>query len=399
MLFVSLTQLLLLGLLVWLVWRVVFKKTEGDAGVKAKPREYLAWLGALIVLLAVILALLTPNNGAVVQVWSILSLPLKPLGLSILLLLFGLMGIKKGGITKDGENYIRIATAILLFFSIPILAFLMVQLIESDSILALQAAANRRDKVDAIVLLGQATTQQPFLEANRVHLTDASDRILQAAREYDRQLRLGNDAFIIVSAGPRPGQRLNPNQPNVPEAFAIARILKSLGIPEEAIIIEPTGVDIRTSGEAIKRKYIDEGIISKRVILVASALNMQRARQTFAQLGISTIPSPATFYTFQAGGVPRVLFTITQNGKCDTISVTFNNAREVHFSDFMPSVESLLLSTRVIDEFWSSVYYFLRGWLSTGVDPVPLPENLKCYEVSELINNEINIRHILGAIN
>ncbi|MFB2935782.1 YdcF family protein [Aerosakkonemataceae cyanobacterium BLCC-F154] len=378
MLFVTLTQLLFLVLLVWLVWRVVFKKAEGDAGVKAKPREYLAWLGALIVLLAVILALLTPNNGAVVQIWSILSLPLKPLGLSLLLLLFGLMGIKKGGITKEAENYIRIATGILLFFSIPIIAFFMVQLIESDSILALQAAVHRRDKVDAIVLLGQATTQQPFLEANRVHLTDAGDRILQAAREYDLQLKLGNDASIIVSAGPRPGQRLNPNQPNPPEAFAIARILNSLGIPKSAILIEPTGVDIRTSAEAIKRKYIDEGNMSKRIILISSALNMQRARQTFAQLGISTIPSPATFYTFQAGGVPRVLFRVTQKDKCDTISITFNNAREVQFSDFMPNVDSLLLSTRVINEFWTSVYYFLRGWLSTEVDPIPSLENIKC---------------------
>ncbi|MFB2839158.1 YdcF family protein [Floridanema evergladense] len=383
MLFLTLTQLIFLTLIVWLVWRVVFRPgKEGDAsggsagGGKYRPRDYLAWLGALIVLLAVILALLTPNNGAVVQVWSVISLPLRPLGLSILLLLFALMGIKKGAITKDAENYIKITTALLLFFSIPIIAFLMVQLIESDSIAALQIAPYRRDKVDAIVLLGQATTQQPFLEANQIHLTDAGDRILQAAAEYRQQLRLGNDAFIIVSAGPRPGQRLNPNQPNPAEAFAIANVLKSLGIPASDILIEPTGLDIRTSAEAIKRKYVDEGI--KRVILVSSALNMQRARQTFAQLGISTIPSPASFYTFQAGGVPKIIFTSTQKDRCDTISVTFRNAREVQFSDFMPNVDSLLLSTRVINEFWSSVYYFLRGWLSTTVDPIPVPPNIKC---------------------
>jgi uncharacterized SAM-binding protein YcdF (DUF218 family) len=385
MLFITLTQLIFLALIVWLVWRVVFRtRKEGDPGAggiaegKYRPRDYLAWLGALIVLLAVILALLTPNNGAVVQVWSILSLPLRPLGLSILLLLFALMGILKGGITKDAINYVKISTVLLLFFSIPIIAFLMVQLIESDSILALQAATHRRDKVDAIVLLGQATTQQPFLEANQIHLADSGDRILQAAREYDQQLRLGNDAYIIVSAGPRPGQRLNPNQPNVPEAFSIVKILKSLDIPEESILIEPTGVDIRTSAEAIKRKYVDQGIINRRIILVSSALNMQRARQTFAQLGISTLPSPATFYTFQSGGIPRIIFNTTQKEKCDVISITFRNAREVQFSDFMPNVDSLLLSTRVINEFWSSVYYFLRGWLSTGVDPVPQPQNIKC---------------------
>jgi len=326
MLFVTLTQLIFIGLLGWLVWRTAFKPpTLPEAGkkedgkpasgggggsgdgwgkVRRQPRDYLAWLGAIILILSVILAFFAPNNGAVVQIWSILSLPLKPLGLALLFLAFALGGIRNFTITKDAVWQIRCAFFILFFFSIPILAFLMAQLVESDSLAALQASYHRRDKVDAIVLLGQATTQQAFLEANQIHLTDAGDRILQANREYDQQLKLGNDPFIIVSAGPRPGQRLNPNQINPPEAFAIARILKSLGIPEESILIEPSGVDIRTSAEAIKRRYINTGMINKRVIMVSSALNMQRARQTFAQLGIQAIPSPASFFTFQSGGIP-----------------------------------------------------------------------------------------------
>lgn len=406
MLFLTLTQLIFLTLIIWATWNALFKpagpqvkkdggeKKDGDAkpgdkpaggggGVPGtvagrRPRDYLSWLGALIILMFIILAFITPNNPAVIQIWSVISFPLKPLGLAILLLSFAVAEIRHGGITRDAMRQVRAALIILVVFSVPLIAYFLVQIVEADSISALYAAPNRSEKVDAIVLLAQSTTQLTFLEPNQIHLTDAGDRVIQAVREYRQQLKLGTDPCIIVTAGPRPGITSNPNKINVSEAYDVAKLLRTLGIPQEAILIEPTGVDIHASAEAIKREYVDTGIINKRVILVSSALNMQRARQTFTQLGIQTIPSPASFYTFQSGAIPRVILTTSQRGVCDTFSITFRNTRDLLFSDFIPSVESLLLSTRVINEFWSSTYYFMRGWASSSVEPYPKAKDIKC---------------------
>ncbi len=389
--FLTLTQIMLFVLIAYLGWNAVLKpgakpadakpgegKPAGGGSGKRRPREYVAWLGAFIVFLSILLAFFSPNNPAIAEVWSVLSMPLKPLGLAILLLLFAVGdGIRNGGITKDAERQVRWAFAILLVFSLPLISYLLVQLTESDSLAALQASANRREKVSAIVLLGQATTQLTFLEVNQIHLTDAGDRIIQTAREYKQQLRLGNYPLVIVSAGPRPGLKADPNKTTVAEANDITNVLVSLGVARDDIIPEPTGVDIRTSALAVSRLQ-QKGMIGKRVILITSALNMQRARQTFAQLGIETIPSPASFFTFQAGAIPKIRLTTTQKGACDSVTISFRNVRDVLFSDFVPNVESLLLSTRVINEFWSSVYYFLRGWLANRVEPVPQVTDVKC---------------------
>lgn len=392
--FLTLTQIMLFVLIIYLVWNAIFKPAgaaapkpadpakPGEAkpggGGKRRPREYLGWLGGFILFLSVLLAFISPNNPAIAEVWSILSLPLKPLGLAILLMLFAVGdGIRNGGITKDAEKQIRVAFTILLIFSIPLIAYMLVQLTEADSLSALRASAHRREKVGAIVLLGQATTQVTFLEVNQIHLTDAGDRIIQTAREYKQQINLGSYPLVVVSAGPRPGLKADPNRNNTIEAQDITRILVSLGVLRDDIIIEPTGLDIRTSALAVK-KLVDKGVIGKRVILVSSALNMQRARQSFSLLGIQTIPSPSSFYTFGSGAIPSVRFRSTQKGTCDALTVTIRNARDIQFSDFMPSVEALLLSTRVINEFWSSVYYFLRGWLANGVDAAPPAKDVGC---------------------
>ena len=386
--FLTLTQVLLWVLLFYIVWQVLLKKDPtpkpADAkpavpgSIPKKPRDYLAWLGAFIVFLSIIWAFLTPNSPVMAEIWSVISFPLKPLGLSILLFLFALGGIRSFGITKDAWKQLTAGFMILLISSIPLVGFFLTQLTEEYSLGALRASMNRHETFDAIVLLGQATTQMTIFEPNQVHLSDAGDRVLQAAREYQQQLNLGNEPLLIVSAGPRPGLKVHSRTPVPAEADDIKKILQRLGVPGDSIFPERSGVDIRTSAEAV-RKLVDKGLIDKRVILVSSALNMQRARQTFAQLGIETIPSPASFYTFQSGSIPKVQVYFSQKGTCDSASLVFRNAREIQFSDFMPSVEGLLLTTRVVNEFWSSVYYFLRGWLAGIPSQPPQTKDAGCY--------------------
>ncbi|MBD2182320.1 YdcF family protein [Aerosakkonema funiforme] len=375
--FSTLTQIMLVVLIGTITWQALVKGTGKDA----KPRDYLAWVGLVLMLFFLILSFITPNDPAVTTFGSILTFPLKPLGLSILLLFLALTGeIKKKEktITPKGMNQIWIAFLILTIFSLPLMANLLANRVQNDAIIGFQAALRRPQKVGAIVLLGHSATQLSLLAPNQIQLNDQSDRILQTVQEYQRQLDLNNFAKIIVSAGPRSGFDNAPNQSNRPEADKIAVTLESLGIPPQDIWRERTGLDVRSSAEAVKTQFVDRGKISKRVILVTSALNMQRARQTFAQLGISTIPSPAGFYSLQPDSTPRLRVSSTQKGSCDTLSITISNARKVRISDFVPSAEGLLISTRVINEFWTSVYYFLRGWLAPTLDAIPQLKDFGC---------------------
>lgn len=360
-----------------IVWQALVKGTGKDA----KPRDYLAWFGLTLILLFLILSFITPNTPAVTTFGSILTFPLKPLGLAILLLFFGLGEIKKREkdriISPKGINQIWAAFLILTIFSLPLVANLLAQRVQQDAIAGFNAAWRRKETVGAIVLLAHSATQLSLLAPNQLQLNDQSDRILQTVREYERQSDLDNFPKIVVSAGPKAGFE-SYSQLNPPEADQIAATLERLGISSEDILRERTGVDIRSSAEAIKKQFVDSHKISKRVILVTSALNMQRARQTFAQLGIDTIPSPAGFYNLQADSTPKVQVRTSQKGACDTLSISIQNARKTRISDLIPSPEGLLLSTRVINEFWTSVYYFLRGWLAPTVQPVPQLKDVGC---------------------
>ncbi|MCL1472979.1 YdcF family protein [Argonema antarcticum] len=373
--FSTLTQIMLIVLIGVIVWQALVKGTGNDA----KPRDYLAWFGLILILLFLILSFITPHTPAVTTFGSILTFPLKPLGLAILLLFFGLGEIKKREkeriISPKGINQIWAAFLILTIFSLPLVANLLAQRTQQEAIAAYQAALGRHETVGAIVLLAHSATQLSLLAPNQLQLNDPSDRILQTVREYERQLYLDREDSpkIIVSAGPKVGFE-SYSKSNPPEADKIAATLESLDIPSEDILRERTGVDIRSSAEAIKKQYK----ISKRVILVTSALNMQRARQTFAQLGIETIPSPAGFYSLQADSTPKVQVRTSQKGACDTLSISVRNARKTRISDLIPSAEALLISTRVINEFWTSVYYFLRGWLAPTVQPVPQLKDVGC---------------------
>lgn len=346
---------------------------------KFQPRDYLAWFGLFLIVIFILMAFTTPNNPSVIQLGSIITFPLKPLGFALFMFFLALFGggIKNYGITKEGKNQLYWGFFVLAFFSLPFVAGWLSQQGELTALNAMQVA--NREKVGAIVLLGQQTTTLNLLNPNQIQLAEASDRLLQTAQVYKRQRSLGSNPFIVVSAGPR-AELLSddPKQVNLIEARDIAKILVQLGIPREAIILEPTGVDIRTSALAV-RNMVRDGIISKRVILVSSALNIQRARQAFAQVGIETIPVPAGFYSFQAGTIPKIMVDVSPPGACeDTVKIAIRDLRQLKLSDFIANVDSLLVSSRIINEFWTWVYYLLRGWLAPTVDAVPQGTYIKC---------------------
>jgi uncharacterized SAM-binding protein YcdF (DUF218 family) len=374
--FLNIIQLMLLGLLIYIVWNVLVDRKDAS---KVKPRAYLAWVGAFIILLFILTAFVSPFNGTVVDFGALFTFPLKPLGLPIFLLFLALGGIEKGTIKKEAERYIWSAFLLLVFFSQPLVASWLAQQGELEALNAAQIAAQRNEPVGAIVLLGQSATQLNLLEPKQLQLTDTSARVLQAAEEYLRQQAIGSSPVVVVSAGPRPGfNTATPSDVNLVEARDVARLLVRLGVPQQAIVLEPTGVDFRTSALAVQ-SLVKDGVIPSKVILVTPALGMQRARQAFALLGIETLPSPAGFLSFQQGAVPKILVDVFPDPACKGfVNLAFRDLRQLRLADFISNADSLFISNRVVNEFWTSVYYLLRGWLASGVEPIPQVRDLPC---------------------
>ena len=88
------------------------------------------YVGRLVVVaLFVVLALsfLIPGEPAVVSLWNVISFPLKPVGASILFLIFAAQKLKNGSIEAPGGFLAAWALTILLVSSTPAVAYFLVR--------------------------------------------------------------------------------------------------------------------------------------------------------------------------------------------------------------------------------------------------------------------------------
>ncbi|MBE9036069.1 hypothetical protein [aff. Roholtiella sp. LEGE 12411] len=79
----------------------------------------------VILLIVVALSFINPNEPAVASLWKMVSFPLKPLGASVLLMIFAAQRIKGGGIDKPGGYLVGWALTILLLASTPAVAYFL----------------------------------------------------------------------------------------------------------------------------------------------------------------------------------------------------------------------------------------------------------------------------------
>jgi len=330
-----LTRVLLIALLVWLVWYVIDKII---------PRQYLTILGGLVLVLFLLLAFQDPSDRVIGAIWDVLSFPLKPLGLSIVLLILAL----KKGIKEANGNLVLWALVVLWVFSTPLIAYwLTIQTQQTAEQLA--ASSNRGEVVDVIAVLGDGINPADPAYRGGTQFNNPDDgfdntfvsRLQYAGQIYADQQARGGNPLVIVSPGPqleRPAKDIEAD---------IQQILVNAGVPPERIQVEPSGRDIHSSAVQIRellaaQQFTESGY---RMLLVAPAIKIRRARAAFAkELGIlseEVIAAPTDFYGFQIQGSDLLM----------------------RASDIVPDVEALTLSTRVIEEYLATVYYFLRGWL------------------------------------
>lgn len=381
--FLLLTQVLL-WVLVGLAARFVL--------FKALPKVFLG--GLVLALLAGVTALTffkgAPEAGLLGDIWQILSVILNPFGLVIILLCVVWRDVESGG--KFNKVVLRIGVASLLIFSLPIVSNFLAQRTEMEAVQIMQEAPPLNGAQRVIVLMGQNTTRlklrprteaapaekkvdrngilpppEPISEGKfsmltnlPLQLTEQGDRILEAARIFNSER--GNNPVLIISAGRRTDrmEKKDEKKENISEAADISRLLQSqFGIPGTAIIQDN---DSRTVIEAAQnvRKILETRNIryGNQIMVVTSAIEASRTALTFAReiapdgQGVTIISRPTDFYT-----IPPAASLANRAKNADLIE------RNFMVSDLMPNVDSLQLSTKVISEAMTSLYYFLRGWI------------------------------------
>jgi uncharacterized SAM-binding protein YcdF (DUF218 family) len=296
-----------------------------------KDNPLLDRLRVLLLISLLILAFFAPDTPVGAAIFGLVAFFFTPLGFSLTLLVIASALITNGGIRNPAPRMILAALLVLILSSMPVVAYWFAEQAERD------AAARTvccDETAAAIVLLGKGTTKPHIPNRVAIQLTDTGNRLPYAAVLYRKQLA----PMVIVTAGPRPEL-----EGYVGEAKDIETLLaNNMGVPRSSIVIDDNGSNIRTSAEEV-RKILDSRGLGRKVILVTSAMQMRRASLTFAHMGMQVIPRATDFYTFQstAGGTSRL---------------------RLDAGDFLPSADALLLTTKVFDRYYGSVYYYLRGW-------------------------------------
>lgn len=330
--------------------------------LKFIPRNFLTWFGGAIILALIVLSFISPDDQTIGGIWQVISLPLTPLGASVILLMISL----SQGMKKVNGRYVTIALLILLLSSIPLIARTLVGQAEQSVERAYQAQqALCRDLcpavdpvplglVSSIVVIGENVDayNRPNALSRQVDSGNNLDPVLvsrlnSAAGLYNDLSARGISPFVVVTAGPRS----STSEEQQRWQQVIQQRLVNNGVPISNIVITDSGTSVRQAAEDQIDFLQERGQLSpadtpareaRRVVLVAPALTMRRAALTFEQAGLQAVAWPTDLYgsTGPADG--------------DTLA---------RLADLVPSVEALRLTTRYWEELLTSIYYFLRGWL------------------------------------
>lgn len=228
------------------------------------------------------------------------------------------------------------------FVPIPVATALLVLLLSSNTWVAnslvqslewQQIPKGALPTADAIVVLGGATKSK-FPPRPSVDLSEAGDRVLYGAQLY----REGKAPLIIASGG-----RIDWRGGGAAESADMAEILKSLGVPDAAILQDPTSLNTYQNAVNVRQILKQQGI--RRILLVTSAMHMPRSLRIFQRLGIETIPAPTDFL-------------VTQQELAEP-----NSSILASLLNIVPDADRLGMTTRAIKEYVGTVIYRLRGWL------------------------------------
>jgi uncharacterized SAM-binding protein YcdF (DUF218 family) len=254
-----------------------------------------------------------------------------PLGLACVLLVLALWLHRR---PRWQTGFIVLALALLWLASNRIVNMALLRSLEWQY-LPNRTAGSSELQADVIVVLGGGERSKAFPRPTS-ELNEAGDRLLYAARLYHQ----GAAPRILVSGGVAPWV----SSASVAGAESMAEILGLMGVPDEALWLEPGSRN--TYENALETKAILESHGIESVLLVTSAMHMPRAYGVFAKTGLQVTPAPTDFLMTQEDWEyytqPNVLIQL------------FN---------LLPTADNLAVTTRVLKEYVGIVVYGLRGWL------------------------------------
>ncbi|NJN32721.1 MAG: YdcF family protein [Synechococcales cyanobacterium RM1_1_8] len=333
-----LTQVLLWLLIGYVAWFVLKQFI---------PEKVYTFLGFALLVALIVLAFFRPDQDVVSEAWSILSLPFRPLGFALLLLL-SVFPFKEMTQWKVLQNRVFWAILLLLLTSAPATAYWFNEQAEQE-VTALIRSAPAINGPLPIVLLAQDTTRPRIAPRQDIELTERGDRLRYAARLYREQ----PGSSVIVAAARRTNVSLEGERRE--EVNDVRTLLGTFGVPPERVIEARRSSTIHDSAVAVEKVISEQIPGTQELVLVTSALEMHRAASTFTQElqqlnngnGIKIIPRATGFVSIQEEDGARRRFRLPK--------------------DLIPSEHALYLTSLAIQEQFLSVYYFLRGWLSSVV--------------------------------
>lgn len=209
---------------------------------------------------------------------ALVTIFVAPLGTSLLVgLLAVVLAVRHRARAAAGLG--ALALCWLWLWSTPVASFLLRATLESQHP---WVPAARLPTAEAIVVLGGAIAP-PARPGGKIHLGDRSDRVLFAAQLY----HAGRAPVLVLSGGS------DPERSAYSEAQAMRVFLRYLSVPDAALLLEERSRNTRQnaqySGELLRARHIG------RVLLVTSALHMERALQEFRRAGVDAIPAPTDF--------------------------------------------------------------------------------------------------------
>jgi len=241
-----------------------------------------------------------------------------PLGFSLILLVFGLVGL-----VRQRRRFLWAALVVLLVSSNSFVAHLLIRTTEGWAERRLGAEV---PAADAVVVLSAGQ----YVAPGRSQVSEWND----ANRFFGGvEVFAAGKAPWLVFTGAAVSSR--PDLPT--EGEVLAAKAQALGVPAASIAVTPTVLNTADEAREVAAVLRARHIEHPRVILVTSAFHMRRARLVFEQSGMAVEPFPVSFWS--------------------------GDITEIRLLSLLPSVSAMGTTQTALRELYGRAFYWLRGVL------------------------------------